>query len=200
MALGLACAFLVNDAAEDALGLPGGSYEVPLVLRDTTLDRTGNMLYKPRSGGGFEGEIPLVNGARDPFLNVDTALYRFRVLGGSNARVFRLALGNAAPFVLIGNDGGLLKRSVGVTRIDVAPGERVDVLVDFRAASVGDSIMLRDTRAGWDLLEFRVARQVSVPGTIPTVLSSITALTAPVRTRTFSFDGMRNAGGRTRCC
>jgi FtsP/CotA-like multicopper oxidase with cupredoxin domain len=138
---------LVNDAAEDALGLPGGSYEVPLVLRDTTLDRTGNMLYKPRSGG-FEGEIPLVNGTRDPFLNVDSALYRFRLLGGSNARVFRLALGNAAPFVLIGNDGGLLKRSIGVTRIDVAPGERVDVLVDFRAASVGDSIMLRDTRGG----------------------------------------------------
>jgi len=167
---------------------------VPLVLRDTTLDRSGNMLYKPRSGG-FEGQIPLVNGTRDPYLGVDTALHRFRILGGSNARIFRLALSNGAPFTLIGNDGGLLASSVGVATIDLAPGERLDVLVDFRSATVGTSVMLRDLLAGWDLLEFRVVRQVSVPGTVPSSLSSIAPLTGPVRTRTFSFDGMSKING-----
>jgi FtsP/CotA-like multicopper oxidase with cupredoxin domain len=194
VALGLAGGFIVNDAVEAALALPSGAYEVPLVLRDTTLDKTGNMLYKPRSGG-FLGQIPLVNGTRDPYLGVDTALYRFRVLGGANARIFRLALSTGAPFILIGNDGGLLASSASIATIDLAPGERLDLLVDFRSAHVGDTVMLRDVRTGWDLLEFRVARQVSVPATIPSTLSSITSLTAPVRTRTFSFDGMSKING-----
>jgi FtsP/CotA-like multicopper oxidase with cupredoxin domain len=194
VALGLAGGFIVNDAEEAALGLPSGSYELPLVLRDTSLDQSGNLLYKPRSGG-FLGQIPLVNGTRDPYLNVDTALYRFRVLGGANARIFRLALGNGASFVLIGNDGGLLASSVPVATIDVAPGERVDVLIDFRAAHVGDTVMLKDVSSGWNLIEFRVARQVSVAASIPTTLSTITPLTAPVRTRTFSFDGMSKING-----
>src|SRR6266545_5253614 len=92
VALGLAGAFVVNDAEETSLGLPSGGYEVPLVLRDAVLDSAGNLKYTPK-GGGFLGTIPLVNGTRDAYLNVDTALYRFRVLGGANARVFGLALG-----------------------------------------------------------------------------------------------------------
>ncbi len=195
VALGLAGGFIVTDAEEAALGLPSGTHEVPLVVRDTTLDSAGNMLYKPRSGG-FEGQIPLVNGTRDPYLGVDTALYRFRVLGGSNARIFRLALSNGAPFTLIGNDGGLLARAVSVATIDLAPGERLDLLVDFRSVAVGTSIMLRDLLAGWNLLELRVLNQVTDTSTIPSTLSSITALTGPVTpTRTFSFDGMSKING-----
>ena len=196
VALGLAGGFIVNDAEEAALGLPSGTHEVPLVVRDTTLDTAGNLLYKARSGG-FQGQIPLVNGTRDPYLGVDTALYRFRVLGGSNARIFRLALGNGAPFTLIGNDGGLLARAANIATIDLAPGERLDLLVDFRGAAVGTSIMLRDLLAGWDLLEFRVLNQVTDTSTIPSTLSSITPLTGPVTpTRTFSFDGMSKINGR----
>jgi FtsP/CotA-like multicopper oxidase with cupredoxin domain len=195
VALGLAGGFLVRDAVEAALELPDGAYEVPLVIRDTTLDRAGNMVYKPRSGG-FDGQIPLVNGTRDPYLGVDTALYRFRILGGANARIFRLALSNGAAFRLIGNDGGLLASRVNVGQLTLAPGERLDVLVDFRTLPVGATVMLRDLRTGWDLLEFRVIRQVSVAGTIPTALSSIAPLTNPVLTRTFSFDGMSKINGR----
>jgi len=194
VALGLAGGFLVRDAVEAELGLPSGAYEVPLVVRDTTLGRSGDMLYKPRSGG-FLGQIPLVNGTQDPSLDVDTALYRFRILGGANARIFRLALSSGAPFHVIGNDGGLLESRVNRTWIDISPGERLDVLVDFRGLPVGTRVMLQDLRADWDLLEFRVVRQVSVPATIPTTLSSITALTNPARTRTFSFDGMSKING-----
>lgn len=194
VALGLAGAFIINDAEEDALGLPSGAYELPLVIRDTSLSSTGNIQYKP-TGGGFLGTIPLVNGTRDPYLNVDTALYRFRVLGGANARIWGLALSNGAPFILIGNDGGLLASAVQISQIDLAPGERLDLLIDFRGLPVGTKIMLRDLRAGWDLLEFRVARQVSVPATIPTTLSTITQLANPVRTRQFSFDGMSKING-----
>ncbi|HEX6075990.1 MAG TPA: multicopper oxidase domain-containing protein [Micromonosporaceae bacterium] len=195
VALGLAGAFIINDAEEDALGLPSGAYEVPLVIRDASLDATGNLQYKPRSGG-FVGDTVVVNGTRDPYLNVDTALYRFRVLGGSNARIFGLTLSNGVPFTLIGNDGGLLTSAVQLSRVDVSPGERYDLLVDFRNLPVGTTMILRDARSGWDLLEFRVTRSVTVPGTIPTSLSTITSLSSPVRTRTFSFDGMGRINGQ----
>jgi len=195
VAMGLAGAFIVNDAEESALGLPGGAYEVPLVIRDASLDSTGNLQYKARSGG-FLGDIVLVNGTRDPYLNVDTALYRLRVLGGANARIFGLTLTNGAAFTLIGNDGGLLRSAVQVSRVDLAPGERLDLLVDFRGLPVGTRVVLRDARAGWDLLEFRVARQVSVSAIVPTALSTITTLSNPVLTRTFSFDGMSKINGR----
>jgi FtsP/CotA-like multicopper oxidase with cupredoxin domain len=197
VALGLAGAFIVRDTEEAALGLP--SREVPLIIRDTSLDNTGNMQYKPRSGG-FEGPIPLVNGTLNPYLNVDTAvgtaLYRFRVLGGANARIFRLALSNGAPFHLIGNDGGLLAQTAPIASIDVAPGERADLIVDFGGLPLGARVMLRDLRAGWDLLEFRVTNLVPGDGAIPNSLSTIASLGNPARTRVFSFDGMSKINGR----
>jgi FtsP/CotA-like multicopper oxidase with cupredoxin domain len=195
VARGLAGAFIINDAVEDALQLPGGSHEVPLVIRDTTFDSTGNMQYKPRSGG-FLGTVPLVNGTRDPYFDVDTALYRFRVLGGANARIFRLGLSSGATFRLIGNDGGLLESAWSITTADLAPGERLDLLVDFRALPLGTKVLLRDSLAGWDLLEFRVTRNVSDTTVIPTALSTITRLTNPLTTRSFSFDGMTKINGR----
>jgi FtsP/CotA-like multicopper oxidase with cupredoxin domain len=194
VAMGLAGAFIVRDAEEDALSLPSGVYEVPLILRDASFDKKGNMKYTPKNGG-FEGKVPLVNGTLNPKLEVDTARYRFRVLAGSNARIFGLALSNGAPFGLIGNDGGLLEASVSATQIDLSPGERADVIVDFRGLAVGDTVMLRDLRSDWDLLEFVVVRKVNDPSATPTTLSNITPLPSPVRTRDFSFDGMSKING-----
>ena len=196
--MGLAGGFIIRDAEEDLLGLPSGpsgSYEVPLVLRDTAFDSTGNIAYKS-SNGGFEGPTPLVNGTLNPYLNVEPAVYRFRLLGGANARIFGLALGNGAPFVLIGNDGGLLSRSESITQVDLGPGERLDLLVDFRSMGAGSTVMLRDLRAGWDLLEFRRVGSAVVNNmpTIP-VLSTITPLGPATVTRSFSFDGMSRING-----
>lgn len=194
--LGLAGAFIVNDTEEAALNLPSGAYEVPLVIRDAKLDRGGNLTYTAKSSG-FLGDIPLVNGTRDPRLDVDTALYRFRVVNGANARLFRLALGNGSAFTVIGNDGGLLDTAAPVGEIEFGPGERLDLLVDFRGLPVGATIMLRDLNSGWNLLQFVVTRQVSVAGDIPAgQLSTIVPLPAPVLTREFSFDGMSRINGR----
>jgi FtsP/CotA-like multicopper oxidase with cupredoxin domain len=137
----------------------------------------------------------MVNGTRDPYLDVDTAVYRFRVLGGANARIFRLALTGGPSFRLIGNDGGLLDAATIVSTLDLAPGERLDLLVDFRGLPIGTRVMLRDALAGWDLLEFRVARQVDDGTVLPTTLDPVTRLANPVRTRTFSFDGMTKING-----
>ncbi|MDP2323400.1 MAG: multicopper oxidase domain-containing protein [Gammaproteobacteria bacterium] len=193
--LGLAGGFIVRDAEEDALALPAGPYEVPLVIRDATRDNKGNLVYKPASSG-FNGKFPLVNGTLNPRLSVDRGVYRFRVVIGSNARVFRLALSNGAPFTVIGNDGGLLAGPVNVSQIEVGPGERLDLLVNFAALASGGRAMLRCLNAGWDLLEFVGTGAAGYVYSVPGVLSTITSLANPVRTRTFSFDGMSRINGQ----
>src|SRR6266545_4768536 len=193
--LGLAGAFIVNDAEEAALGLPSGAYEVPLIVRDVNIDSTGNIIYNPTSSG-YLAKNPMVNGTRDPYLNVDTAVYRFRVLNGASARLFKLVLSNGAPFTLIGNDGGLLETAVQVSQIEFSPGERLDLLVDFRQLAVGATVMLQDLNTGWNLLEFRVAPPATDTYTTPRALSTITKLSNPVRTRLFSFDGMTRINGK----
>jgi blue copper oxidase len=193
--LGLAGAFIINDTEEAALNLPFGAYEAPLIVRDANFDKGGNLVYNPTSSG-YLAKTPMINGVRDPKMNVDTAVYRFRVLNGASARLFKLALSNGASFTLIGNDGGLLESAVQISQIEFSPGERLDILVDFRGLPEGTKVNLQDVNSGWTLLEFTVARTVSVPFTFPTTLSTIEKLTNPVTTRTFSFDGMTRINGK----
>jgi blue copper oxidase len=191
--LGLAGAFIVNDAEEAALGLPLD--EVPLIVRDANFDSAGNLTYNPTTTG-FSGKIPLVNGTRDPYLAVNRGVYRFRVLNGANARLFRLSLSNGAPFTVIGNDGGLLATAAQVGQIEFGPGERLDLLVDFSGLASGTKVMLRDLNAGWDLLEFRGTGSPGVNYNVPGTLSTITPLSNPVVTRTFIFEGMSKINGK----
>lgn len=193
--LGLAGAFIINDAEEAALGLPSGAYEVPLIVRDANFNKAGNLIYNPTSSG-FLAKNPMVNGVRYPKFDVDTALYRFRVLNGASARLFKLALSNGAPFTLIGNDGGLLENAVSISQIEFSPGERLDILVDFRGLPVGTKVNLQDVNSGWILLEFNIKNTVTDNHPIPTTLSTITKLSNPVTTRTFSFDGMTRINGQ----
>ena len=193
--LGLAGAFIVRDSEEDALALPSGRYEVPLVLRDASFDKQGNMLYNPTSSG-FKGKYPLVNGTLNPMLAVDRGTYRFRVLNGSNARVFRLALSSGGPMTVIGNDGGLLPSAVTLTEVTLGMGERLDLLVDFATLGTGQAVTLRCLDARWDLVRFVGSGATGVRYTPPPVLSAIPPLTGPAQpTRTFSFDGMSRVNG-----
>jgi blue copper oxidase len=197
---GLAGGFIVRDEIDtglvgNALGLPTGTHEVPLIIRDASFDSSGGFQFSNKSSGFF-GNTPLVNGTVNAYLPVDKAIYRFRILNGCNARIWRLALNTGAPLYLVGNDGGLLDRSVALTEISIGPGERLDVLVDFRALGTNATAMLRCLDAGWDLLQF-VGTGISVLGAdVPTSLTTITPLGAPMRTRRFTFDGMTRLNGK----
>jgi FtsP/CotA-like multicopper oxidase with cupredoxin domain len=193
--LGLAGAFIIRDAEEDALGLPSGAYEVPLVVRDASFDNKGNMAYNPTSSG-FSGRFPLVNGTLNAMLKVDRGVYRFRVLNGANARVFRLALSNGAPFTIIGNDGGLLRAPATASEIELGMGERLDLLINFSALAAGQSVVLRCLTAKWNLVQFVGTGAPGAAYTPPAVLSAIPTLVGPSQpTRTFSFDGMSRING-----
>ena len=106
---GLAGLFIMNDAEEVALNLPSGIYEIRLVIQDKRFASSG-IKYNPSMGkvmSGFMGETIIVNGEASPFAEVATRFYRLRILNGSNARIYNLALNNNSDLIIIGNDGGL---------------------------------------------------------------------------------------------
>lgn len=142
---GMAGFFIVEDDDERALGLPAGEQDVPLLLQDRRRTADGSFRYAPTPMdlmAGYLGDAVLVNGTPDAELPVAATLYRFRLLNGSNARIFRLAFDDGRAFQVIAGDGGLLERPVGATDLFLGPAERVEILVDFSRDAVGRSLRL----------------------------------------------------------
>jgi FtsP/CotA-like multicopper oxidase with cupredoxin domain len=141
---GIAGMLIVDDDETDDLKLPSGKYEIPLVLQDRRVDYSGTIIpyTVPDTMEGLIGNESFGNGINRPELKVDTAIYRFRILNGSNARIFRLARNDNKQLLIIGNDTGLLEKTMPVEYVDIAPGERIDMLIDLRDASVGDEVLL----------------------------------------------------------
>jgi spore coat protein A len=202
---GLAGAYIVRDANDTGLepnpiGLPGGDYELPLVIQDRQFNADGTFFY-PRSDipgvtwiGEYFGDVMLVNGKVWPYCEVEPRLYRLRFLNGCNARILNLDIGGVT-FWQIGAEQGLFDVPVPLRELVLAPGERADVLVDF-SKFAGDTIMLKNHKPRKPVanpapqleavMEIRVGTRVRVaaPGPIPRSLpGQRAALAAPVNTR-----------------
>ncbi|MGR6974247.1 multicopper oxidase family protein [Streptomyces cynarae] len=196
---GLQGMYVIRDDEEDSLGLPGGRYEVPLLLADRNLETdadgnlTGRLLHKTAIIQsepllwlrGFTGPFTMVNGTIWPYLDVEARWYRFRVVNGANTRQYRLALvdedGKPVPsgsVQQIGTDGGLLPRPVPVDdSVTLGAAERADLLIDF-AAFRGRRLRLVNTNGNPDpgpwpqVMEFRVSStRVRDPFVLPRQLS-----------------------------
>jgi spore coat protein A len=157
---------LLRDPAEDALHLPSGRYEIPLILYDRQLTTDGQLLY-PDSGdpehpwvSEFLGGFIFINGKIRPYVEVEPRVYRFRLLNAANSRFFALSLTNKQPFHQIGTDQGLLAAPVQLASLELAPAERADLLIDFSRAA-GQRLHL--INGAFEILEFRVAKTVSTP-------------------------------------
>ena len=143
---GLAGAILVNDSEEQRLELPGGEYEVPIVIQDKLFNANNQLQYVRNMHDrmmGFYGDRILVNGRPDFALDVASRAYRFRVLNGSTARIYKLAWDDKSPVTVIGTDGGLLETPVNKPYVMLAPGERLDIWADFSGRKVGSQLVLR---------------------------------------------------------
>ncbi len=144
-------------ALRKALDLVPGRTEITLAMQDRrTLGG-----YAPTAADlthGFFGDELAINGTPCPSFDAATRLYRFRMVNVCNARTlqiaFRGANGARVPFTLIGTDGGLLAAPVRAEQAFFATAERLDVLLDLRDASVGDSVTL-ETLA-FDPMHFEV--------------------------------------------
>lgn len=153
---GMAGALVVTDEEEASLGLPSDSLEHVILLGDGELGPGGRTLRYRAGPSSDRGAFPLVNGAAYPRVEVAATLHRLRLVNGARARVYELEVSPALPFVLIGNDGGLLPDAATLDRVVLGPGERVDLLLDLSRVPSGSAVDLGCRRARWSLLEFRV--------------------------------------------
>jgi spore coat protein A, manganese oxidase len=205
---GLLGVFLVRDEVEDALNLPRGKYEIPLVIYDRVLDLDGQLNY-PVSGNPklpwvpeFSGDAILVNGKLFPYLEVEPRKYRFRVLNGSNGRAIHLTFVGSQQtswfpkFHQIGSDQGLLASPVEVVRVRLSPGERADLVFDFSTYS-GTNLVLRNDN--FNVMQFRVATkgprdQSSLPQTLRPVSRMMES--AAIKTRNLTLVEIDDANKR----
>jgi spore coat protein A, manganese oxidase len=167
MYTGLAGFYLIRDEEEEALNLPSGQFEIPLMIQDRSFAKDGSLLYPPAQNGThpvwmqeFFGNTVCVNGKAKPYLEVEPRKYRFRILNASNARFYHWSLipgdqngkpngevADAPPFIQIGSDGGLLPAPVTLHYLIGAPAERFDVVIDFTDFKGQNFVMLNDAPA-----------------------------------------------------
>ena len=138
---GLAGMWLVEDEVSKSLPLPRhyGVDDFPLIIQDKRLDNFATPVYDPPQDGGFLGDVLLVNGVRNPYLEVSRGWVRLRLLNASNARRYQLSMSDNRPFTVIASDQGFLPAPMAVQQLSLAPGERREVLVDM---SQGDEVSI----------------------------------------------------------
>ncbi|MFF7456828.1 multicopper oxidase family protein [Kitasatospora sp. NPDC008115] len=215
---GLTGFHLVHDDEEDALPLPRGDRDLPLMLADRAFAADGSFAYPATDPdlavpgvtdeymNGVLGDVVLVNGAPWPRAEVDRARYRLRLLNASNARVYRLELDPQPPggdaLVQIGSDGGLLEEPVAHDAVEIAPAERFDLVVDFSRYPPGSSVRLMNRFGGGrteEVMLFEVGSSpVSDDSAVPERLCTLERLDpeAAVATRVFGFRRSRDGDWR----
>lgn len=170
---GLAGAFIVKPQ-HDPVPAPYG--DTVLQITDLRLAADGSMPADSMIDqmNGRVGDHLLVNGLKNPVLEVAAGTRRrFRLLNTTNARFLRLSFG-AAPFTLLGTDGGYLEASVpGQSEVFLPPASRLDVVVDF--AEPGSYVLqtlefdhgwmgpMRPSDAGQTLLSVKVNTTKATP-------------------------------------
>ncbi|MEV8553800.1 multicopper oxidase family protein [Streptomyces glaucescens] len=188
---GLAGLHIVRDDVEDALDLPRGPRELPLMITDRAFAEDGSLAYpaldpnlRDRPGvrapflTGVLGDVILVNGTPWPVHETDAARHRLRLLNASNARHYELEAvtddGRRLDLVQIGADQGLLAAPVTHTSLPIAPAERYDVIIDFAALPPGSRVRLRNrlgTGRTREVMAFRIARAARDNSRIPAALA-----------------------------
>lgn len=191
---GLFGLYAIRDAEEDALALPSGEHEIPLILYDRSFMEDGRLFYPvsadPRRPWvpEFAGEAVLVNGKLFPYCDVQPRRYRLRLLNASNSRFYYLSLSNGLPMRQIGSDQGFLAAPVELKRLTLAPAERADLIVDFRGREGRNIVLASDA---YTLLQFRVSEEAESAGGTTLRLRPIARIPEQeaVRTRQLTLTG-----------
>ncbi|HEV2209725.1 MAG TPA: multicopper oxidase domain-containing protein, partial [Verrucomicrobiae bacterium] len=185
--------YLIRDRLEQALNLPSGKYELPMLIYDRSFTPQGQLYYPNPPDEGvwaqeFLGDAMLVNGKVRPYHEVEPRKYRLRIANTANSRFFSLSFSNGQSFHVIGSDQGFLAAPVEVTRLVLAPAERADLIVDFSGAR-GERLVLASDEL--QLMQFRVGNNpVSDPSSLPQTLRPIQRLpeSQAVRTRVMTLN------------
>ena len=206
---GLAGVYLIEDENSQALDLPKeyGVNDIPLVVQDRsfTAGKMNEYAVDQRQLfiDGLREDTIVVNGTLNAYHPVPRGWVRLRLLNGSNARFYRFSFDNKAPFYKIATEGGFLNQPVRIESIDMAPGERNEIMIDLsdgtNATLVAELLPVDpEDRGGRRLprmhvVELRVDQALRAPGTLPDTLNDIAyfdrADAAQIRTFALQMDG-----------
>lgn len=201
---GLAGVIHITDGRDDDRGLPStyGIDDLTLVLQDRQFDGEGRMVYELSMMdrmNGFHGNRMLINGQSGAVAAVPKGIVRLRLLNGSNARIYSLFFNDSRPMHLVATDGGFLPEPIALDVLQLAPGERAEILVDFSGG--GAPILMSDPDQSFGVLEFATddtlaSRIERIPDRFDATLEDLAG--TEVRTRNISLDmgmGMMMGGG-----
>ena len=139
---------IVKDPAEAALALPRtyGVDDFPLALTSRRILTSNQFSFD--HGLDNYGDYMMVNGTLAPQVSLPKQYVRLRILNAEVARAYNLGFSDNRTYWIIGNDQGLLSAPVAVTRMKLAVGERVEILVNLTNDTLASSIDLKAYNSG----------------------------------------------------
>ncbi|GHH98063.1 multicopper oxidase family protein [Neobacillus kokaensis] len=180
---GLAGMFIINDQDSKKLPSDYGVDDIPLIVQDKLFTSKGQLSEKDDTTFGTLGDEILVNGTYDPFLKVTKNQVRFRLLNASNARTYYFGFTDGRSYKLVANDAGLLQKPATLDRIKLSPGERAEIVVEFKP---GEETILHSYSSGsgiekgeFDLLKIVASSKLTESAAIPEQLSSVPPIEIP---------------------
>ncbi|MGI9628949.1 MAG: multicopper oxidase family protein [Longimicrobiales bacterium] len=150
---GLAGMLIVEDPDAPDPGLPK-TWEVddlPLIIQDRSFQDDGAFGYAKMGHTlmhGFRGDEMLVNGVIRPTADVPAGLTRLRLLNASNARTYVLHFEDERSFHQVASGGGLLPAPVPLSRLELPPASRAEIVVDF---GKGGEVALRSEEDPYEM-------------------------------------------------
>ena len=188
---GAAGLIIIEDDNPAAATLPAtyGVDDIPVIIQDRDFTGDGQLDFGIDDGedGNLYGTLT-VNGTINPFVEVPEGLVRFRLLNGSQARIYRLSV-EGAGMTQIASDGGYLASPVPIEQLVLAPGDRAEIIVNVGAGSAA----LVDSAFG-RVLELRPNGSASGAGALPDTLAAIERISESEITvdRRFHMEDLRN--------
>ena len=215
VSLGLTGLFVIDEpevsaGEETALPHTYGVDDVPVIVQDRRLDSNGQLTFDSSGNSlGTLGNSIVANGALGATLKVTSERVRLRLLNASGGRWFNFGFADNRTFRVVASDGGLLAAPVQVTRVQLSPAERAEIVVDL---SAGEQIMLRsfapdlgtvnppDAFGGgkdFDVLRLDAAASLAPSPALPSRLATIPAIDVEkAHVRSFTLNG-RTINNRT---
>jgi len=192
---GVAGFMIIEDSQSDALNLPKryGEDDIPLALQDRRFDSNGQIIYAPdmrASMHGYVGNTFIVNGAVNPTFEAEAKETRFRLLNGSNSTIYQLSFSDGRSFRQIATDNSFLEAPVTMNSLQLSPGERAEIIVDF-SNNLGDTLQLLESNYNATFLTISVSKNAQSSTKTPSRLISLEKLSSAssATTRSFTLDG-----------
>lgn len=122
-------------------------FDVNLIVSDAAFRQDGQLFFDTFTTDGFLGDVPLVNFAYAPYMNVLPRKYRFRILNACMSRFFQFCISSPSNqkinFKFIANDGNFVVNPITLNTLDhQGIAERYDIVVDFSTFPVGSRLKL----------------------------------------------------------